>query len=88
MRQVFRRDRRETLRAMAPFPPPAREGPTPAKTYILRSSYLRRGFTVLIWINTCGTRAIETWPWRTAGQADQGAMQVGISKHEARNSYR
>ena len=31
MRQVFRRDRRETLRAMARVPPPAREGPHAGK---------------------------------------------------------
>lgn len=60
MRRIFRRDRGETLCAMARFPPPAREVPTPAKTYILRPIYLREGVTVLIWINACGMRLIET----------------------------
>ena len=83
MQRVFRRDRGETLSAMAQFPPPALGGPTPAKTYILRPTYLREGVTVLIWINTCGMRAIETWPSKPTGQADQGAMQRGSSKQRA-----
>jgi hypothetical protein len=83
MRRVFRRDRDETLSAMARFPPPALGVPTPAKTYILRPTYLHQGVTVLMWINTCGMRAIETWPSKTTGQADQGAVQRDISKQKA-----
>jgi hypothetical protein len=36
-----------------------------------------------MWINACQMRLIETWPSKTTGQADQGAVQRDISKQKA-----